>query len=148
MKKYFVAFLITVSIVFITFKFVLEISLTDGNSMYPTLRDKEIILSLRHCEIYRGDIIIAEPVSYDSRVIKRVIGEEGDRIQVKNGYLYLNGEKETEEQDYQDWEGLDVIVEEDSYYILGDNRNNSVDSRTFGTVSKEEVKGRVIIHFY
>lgn len=85
--------------------------------------------------------------------IKRVIGVAGDRIQIQNGSIYVNGEKLQEE--YLP-EGTttkivyynDIIVPENCVYVLGDNRDASMDSRTFGCIPLERVEGKVIFRYW
>lgn len=85
--------------------------------------------------------------------IKRVIGVAGDRIQIGNGRVYVNG-KELEEDYLQ--EGVntkavyynDLIVPEGCIYVMGDNRDESMDSRTFGCIPLERVEGKVILRYW
>ena len=85
--------------------------------------------------------------------IKRVIGVEGDRVQIANGKVYINGEELVE--DYLQ-KGVttktvyynDIIVPEGCIYVLGDNRDESMDSRTFGCVPLEKVEGKVILRYW
>lgn len=85
--------------------------------------------------------------------IKRVIGLEGDRVQIKNGKVYVNG---TELKEEYLPEGTttkivyynDVIVPEGCIYVLGDNRDESIDSRTFGCIPLEKVEGKVILRYW
>ena len=81
--------------------------------------------------------------------IKRVIGVEGDRVQIANGKVYINGEDYlqkgvTTKTVYYN----DVIVPEGCIYVLGDNRDESMDSRTFGCVPLEKVEGKVILRYW
>lgn len=87
--------------------------------------------------------------------IKRVIGIPGDHVQIKDGCVYINGEKLKE--DYlQDWVvttdlgGLfvDVIVPENTVYVLGDNRGESVDSRRFGCIPVEKIESKAVLRFW
>lgn len=85
--------------------------------------------------------------------IKRVIGIAGDRVQIKDGKVYVNGEELKEE--YLP-EGTttktvyynDVIVPEGCVYVMGDNRDQSMDSRTFGCIPLEKVEGKVILRYW
>lgn len=87
--------------------------------------------------------------------IKRVIGVPGDHIQIKDGSVYVNGEKLQEEYiqsgivtDTGNGIFTDVIVPENTVYVLGDNRPKSTDSRCFGCVPLEKIEGKVIIRFW
>jgi signal peptidase I len=88
----------------------------------------------------------------DSRLVKRVIGVEGDKIDIKDGYVYLNGEKleetytkgETIKEEFK----LPVKVGKDELFVLGDNRIVSKDSRCFGLVNLKQVEGKAIYRVY
>lgn len=127
-----------------------------GSSMSDTLEAGDEILVNRF--VYkvtapkRGDVIVFLPNGNKKShyYVKRVIGVPGDTIQIKNGILYVNGEeyKETPERDKMDEAGLakeEITVGEDEYFVLGDNRNNSEDSRyaNIGNVKKEYIIGKV-----
>ncbi|WP_096188917.1 signal peptidase I [Evansella halocellulosilytica] len=82
--------------------------------------------------------------------IKRVIGVPGDKIEIKNGSVYRNGEileegyiKESLDNDLQE-----ITVPEDSVFVMGDNRNNSIDSRNIGPIPVENVIGKVVLRYY
>ncbi len=127
-----------------------------GSSMSDTLEAGDEILVNRF--VYkvtapkRGDVIVFLPNGNKKShyYVKRVIGVPGDTIQIKNGILYVNGEeyKETPERDKMDEAGLakeEITVGEDEYFVLGDNRNNSEDSRyaNIGNVKREYIIGKV-----
>jgi len=135
--------------------FLVEHFLVDGQSMYPTLQDNERIivnkLVYRLQEPEYGEIIVFE--YQDNRdFIKRVVGEEGDKIKIDDNQLYVNSNrveepyiKKNSVEDYGP-----VTVPEDHYFVLGDNRANSRDSRydDVGHVSMEEIKGRAAVVFW
>ena len=127
-----------------------------GSSMSDTLEAGDEILVNRF--VYkvtapkRGDVIVFLPNGNKKShyYVKRVIGVPGDTIQIKNGILYVNGEeyKETPERDKMDEAGLakeEITVGEDEYFVLGDNRNNSEDSRyaDIGNVKKKYIVGKL-----
>lgn len=124
-----------------------------GNSMYPTLHEKDRLfankISLYFAGPSRGDVIVIEaPDTPDKDYIKRVIGLEGDTVEIKEGEVYVNGivlkeeylDGDTYTHIYEDsiWE-----VPEGHLFVLGDNREQgaSKDSRYFGTVSLKTIKG-------
>ena len=85
--------------------------------------------------------------------IKRIIGVEGDLIQIIDGEVYLNGEKLKEEylQDGVDTKAVyynELIVPEGCVYVMGDNRNESMDSRIFGCIPIEKIEGKVIVRYW
>ena len=112
-------------------------------------------LAYKFSEPKRGDIIIFKfPDDETQNYVKRVIGLPNDIVQIKNGRVYINGEALDEPyiKDYilDDGETYTYIVPEDSYFMLGDNRNNSKDSRywvnTF--VKKEKIVAKVVVRYY
>ena len=112
-------------------------------------------LAYKFSEPKRGDIIIFKfPDDETQNYVKRVIGLPNDIVQIKNGRVYINGEELDEPyiKDYilDDGETYTYIVPEDSYFMLGDNRNNSKDSRywvnTF--VKKEKIVDKVVVRYY
>lgn len=87
--------------------------------------------------------------------IKRVIGLPGEHVQIKDGGVYINGEKLQEDylQDYvvtTDLEGLyiDLVVPENTVYVLGDNRGESTDSRRFGCIPLEKIESKAVLRFW
>lgn len=130
------------------------ITTVQGSSMEPTLYtgNKLIINKVAKLRdnIDRGDIIVfdatpGEPKKEKIFYIKRVIGVEGDLIEIKNGDVFVNGEEIKEE--YADktnsQTNLTMTVPENSYFVLGDNRDKSNDSRYFGTILHSQVSGKI-----
>lgn len=107
-----------------------------------------------HGKWKRGDIIIFEAEGdwgKDDTLIKRVIGLPGERIELMGGQVYINGKmlaenylKETPEAQ----DGLATLLAPGEYYVLGDNRNHSDDSRFNGPVKDEQIRGRAVSIFY
>ena len=124
-----------------------------GNSMYPTLHERDRLFALK-VPLYfngpnRGDIIVLEaPDSPDKDYIKRVVGISGDTIEIEDGRVYLNGELLYEDYLQGDpythiYNESIWVVPEGEVFVLGDNREEgaSKDSRYFGTISLDTVKG-------
>lgn len=125
--------------------------------MHPTFINKEYVLtnlfSIRFGDIKRGDVIVFKsPTDDEKDFIKRVIGLSGDEISIKDGFVYVNNEK-LNESSYLDknattpagsflQEGRSVTVSQGSYFVLGDNRGASSDSREWGFVTKEKIIGK------
>jgi len=129
----------------------------NGDSMYPNFHDKEYILTniiaLNFEEPKRGEVIVFKaPPDPEKDYIKRVIGIPGDRIEIKKGMVYLNGQK-LDESSYLKSDVLtfggsflrennQVTVPPDSYFVLGDNRSFSSDSREWGFVPRKSIIGK------
>ncbi len=131
-----------------------------GNSMQPTLKEKDRLFALR-VPLYfsgpsRGDVIVLEaPDNVDKDYIKRVIGLEGDTIQVMEGKVYLNGVLLIES--YIDIDSFTHIYDKDTWvvpegevFVLGDNRleGASKDSRYFGCIPLNSIKGVTGFRYY
>lgn len=127
----------------------------DSGSMIPTLQiyDRLLInkLSDDFSEPERGDIVLFEdPSGGPTPLIKRVIGLPGETLEFRSGELYINGEL-VEEPYVSEQEGLSfgpVRIPEGSYFVMGDNRDNSLDSRVFGPVPEEDLIGEALLRFW
>lgn len=118
--------------------------IVNGPSMMDTLHDKDIMIlnkiGMKLNGIERFDIVVIQ--TEKSKIIKRVIGLPGETVKYEDDILYINGEV------VEDPYGTDVTydikrieVPEGEYYVLGDNRNDSVDSRILGTISEDDILG-------
>lgn len=115
--------------------------IVNGESMSPTLKNNELLLLKKYDKkIERFDIVVFK--YNDSRLIKRVIGLPGDKVEYKDGKLYINDEEMVDpfSNITKDFKYIGV-VSENSYFVLGDNRNDSVDSRMIGSVTKDMLLG-------
>jgi signal peptidase I len=133
--------------------FLLQTVKVVGRSMRPTLYDSQRCLLNRW--IYRvrapqrDDIVVLRDPSDNGFSVKRVIGTPGDSIYMKEGSVYLNGCKLSEPYlaphtpTFANWGTKDqlILCGKDQYYVLGDNRQNSVDSRTYGPVPRRNLLG-------
>lgn len=129
-----------------------------GASMEPTLKQEDRLVLNRLAEPDVGDIVVfPDPDKKGELFIKRVIAKEGDKLRIKDGRLYINGDEYLESyishsgDDFVlpvDGTGQMIEVPEGSLFVMGDNRNNSFDSRSFGFLPKDEVLGEVSMRFY
>ena len=122
-----------------------------GPSMKDSFQEHERLLILKDRIAYafhepeRGDVIVfLPPGNRRGDYIKRIIGLPGDTVEVKAGSAYINGIKLIESyiKDYPDYTYSPVKVPENSYFVLGDNRNNSSDSHNGWTVPRQNIIGR------
>jgi signal peptidase I len=127
-----------------------------GASMFPTLRDTDhYFLNRMVYHLHppkRNDIVVIKDPTDGVFVVKRIIAMPGESILFKNGHVYVNGEKLAEpyvEQGKATFTCTNVNEElilcgKDQYFVLGDNRDNSFDSRMYGPVRRQNILGSVI----
>lgn len=146
-------------VIFIIFCFFFRVVQVSGKSMTDTLQNGDwLLVSNNEDDVQFGDIIVASPPTYNNGpVIKRVIGVEGDEIYIdfEKGLVYRNGKVldepyartlTTKSYDVQ----FPVRVPEDHVFVLGDNRNGSLDSRStqIGLIHEKYVVGRVLVRLF
>ena len=152
--------LVIVLLTWVIVTFVGQRTKVDGHSMEPTLSDGDNLivdkLSYRFRDPERYDIIVfpyqhAENTYY----IKRIIGLPGETVQVIDGYMYINGKKLDEHYGAEVMEDPGIAAEpitlgEDEYFVLGDNRNASADSRdpSVGVISGKDIVGRAWLRIW
>lgn len=150
--------IIVLCVVFVP-RYVIQRTIVDGTSMNDTLQDKDNLLvekvSIHFKNPERFDVIVFYPYGRENEkyYIKRVIGLPGETIQIVGDTIYVDGE--VLEEDY----GKDpmtsagvasspITLGDDEFFVLGDNRAVSEDSRVFGPVSKDKIEGRAIFRIY
>jgi len=157
MKKFIkelIPYLIILIVVVIIRTYIITPVQVVGDSMHPTLKNNEILflskLDYKINDINRYDIVV---VKGEDLIIKRVIGLPGEHVMYKNGKLYIN-DKETEDKyayitNNFDLKSLDYDkIPEDYYFVIGDNRNDSKDSRMIGLIHKDEILGSVNLRIW
>lgn len=125
-------------------------------SMQPTLIEGDRILINRLIYHFRdpksGDVIVFHsPVTKEEDLVKRVVAVAGDSVAVHDGALYVNGEKRDEPYlKEQDFGGVfpETIIPAGQVFAMGDNRNNSGDSRLFGPVDKDSIIGEAFVIYW
>ena len=125
---------------------ILNINIVSGQSMEPNYYNGELVLSSNLPKLHRGSIVVAKSPN-ERLVIKRLIAVPGDTVEFLDGKLYLNGE--LTEEDYIkkeecDSDNLSYTLSDDEYFISGDNRCNSLDSRKYGPLNKKNILASVI----
>lgn len=133
-----------------------------GDSMQPNYPDGEFLLTdkvtYRFNQPKRGDVIVFEaPIAPGEEYIKRIIGLPGNTVSVKGGKVYINNQ-ELNESYLKDTlytsggtflaDGQSITVPNNEYFVLGDNRPASSDSRTWGYITKQEITGRAWIIYW
>lgn len=130
----------------------------EGKSMQPTFQDQNRLIISKTSGIQRFDMVVFHSPEPGKDYIKRVIGLPGDTVEMRQDTLYINGKKYDEPYlaaskknlpySEQLTEDFQVIVPEGAYYVMGDNRRQSRDSREIGPISEQEMIGEVKLRFF
>ena len=123
----------------------------NGNSMYKTLHDNDIMILneiiYRFNDIKRLDIVVIKVE--DEYLIKRVIGLPGESIKCEDGKIYIDGKILVDKYANGITSDVDeIILSKDEYFVLGDNRENSIDSRNYGAFNRKQIKGKASFIIY
>lgn len=152
-------YIIVIVIVFLLFIFVVGLQQIVGPSMEPTLTEGNVVivnkLTYHLKDIGRNDIVVI--MQDEKYMVKRVVGLPGESVEYKDNYVYVNGEKfkesfiDLDKVHTNDFSTKDLgyeIIPEGKYLVLGDNRENSLDSRDYGLVDRKEIVGRAWIRIW
>jgi len=144
-----------VSILIITFLY--QPVRVEGTSMLPRLEDHDRLFInkfvYRISSIHRGDVVVFHyPRDPEKSYIKRVIGLPGDRVYIERGRVFLNGKLQREPyvpEEYRDTRSMaELVVPEDAYFMMGDHRSISSDSREFGPVDRDLIYGKAVFVYW
>jgi signal peptidase I len=151
------AFSILIAVILIVF--IYQPVKVEGTSMMPTLTDQERIFINKFTyhyglgEIQRGDMVVFwYPLDTSKSYIKRIIGVPGDTIKIAEGDVFVNGKRLIEDyvpdinRDRVSWGPQQVPA--DRYFVLGDHRNSSNDSRTWGFVERKYIYGKAVFVYW
>ncbi len=127
----------------------------DGSSMEPSFQDGDYVivnkLAYRSGELDHGDVIVFPfPLNREEDFIKRIIGLPGDTLSIVRGDVFLNGTRINEEYLLSDSRGdfEEILVPQGTVFVMGDNRNDSSDSRVWGPLSIEEIIGKAVYRYW
>lgn len=147
---------ILVFVVTVLFDIAIPRSLVEGRSMQPTFQDgNRLIISRVHYlfdDPTYGDVIVFNSMrEVGVMLIKRVIGLPGDTVEIRNQQVYINGEPTRADYTFEDCmtcSDRTVTLGEDEFFVMGDNRNHSTDSRIFGPVTRNHIVGQVLFRYW
>jgi signal peptidase I len=150
---------ISVVLAIVLIVFIYQPVKVEGTSMMPGLTDQERIFINKYTyklgsgSISRLDLVVFNyPYDPSQSYIKRVVGLPGDSIQIKDGAVFVNGVKLEEPYvpaEYQDHRSFDTrVVPAGHYYVLGDHRSSSNDSRVWGFVARNEIYGKAVFIYW
>jgi signal peptidase I len=157
LKSWFRDILFAVAIAIFIVIFVIQPVKVEGTSMQPRLADQDRIFVNRFIysfqEINRGDVVVFwYPLDRSKSFIKRIIGVPGDSIEIRRGLVYVNGKKIDEpylKPEFRDFQSTDkVVVPEGKYFVLGDHRNSSNDSRNWKFVDRSLIYGKAVFRYW
>jgi signal peptidase I len=150
---------ISVALAVVLIVFIYQPVKVEGTSMMPGLTDQERIFvnkyeyKLGENNIHRGDLVVFHyPKDPRESYIKRVVGLPGDSVRIVAGEVYVNGKKLDEPyvlDAYRDRDSMDMeVVPPGNYFVLGDHRNSSSDSRSWGYVARDEIYGKAVLVYW
>jgi signal peptidase I len=149
--------LISIAVSVLIIMFLYQPVRVEGTSMLPRLEDRDRLFINKfvyHFEsIHRGDVVVFHyPRDPEKSYIKRVIALPGDRLRIDHGRVYLNGELLHEPyvpERYRDTRSMpEMVIPEDEYFMMGDHRSISSDSREFGPVDRDLIYGKAVFVYW
>ena len=151
--KELIPYVVIVFVVVLVRSFIITPVRVNGASMQSTLYDGDILLLEKYDTDYeRFDVIVAK--YNNEKLVKRIIGLPGDTVEYRNNILYINGEKVEETFTNEITEDFSLkqlgynTIPEGYYFIVGDNRDDSLDSRYLGLFKKDSIEGKVILRIF
>lgn len=142
-----------IAVIFLAFQFLWGIGTVEGRSMYPTLHDGDRAVYYRlEKNPEKGDVVVLDRQK-DGIFIKRVVAVAGETVNIQDGTLYVDGKECIIESAVGETNISDREIEyplqlgDKEIFVIGDNRENSEDSRHFGAVKTEDIEGKVLFYF-
>lgn len=157
------AIVFALAVFVVVYLFLFQPNQVKGSSMYPTFKDGQFIftdkVSYRFGKPARGDVVVfRSPKNQDVDFIKRIIALPGETVKLSGGKVYVNGEMLDEDKYLSSdvftgpeaylADNQEIIVPDGMYFVLGDNRSHSSDSRDFGPVKPNEFVGKVFFRYW
>lgn len=147
--KELIPYIIIVVVVILIRAFIITPVRVDGTSMNKTLNNGDLLLLYRLAKIDRYDVVVLNEEMDNEVIIKRVIGLPGETVEIKDDKIFINDQEI--EDDYAFGQTSDyerITLSSDEYFLLGDNRLVSKDSRIFGPINEKDIKGVTTVRFF
>ena len=146
--------LISFGIFLFVYIFLIQPHRVKGESMFPTFGDGELLLtekvSYRFSKPHKGDVIVFEaPVGHNIDFIKRIVGLPGETVSIQDKSVFINGKRLDENYIHVETPGDEVrTLRANEYFVMGDNRSSSSDSRVFGPITEDKIRGKVFFVYW
>lgn len=144
--KEILSYILIIIVVVLIRTYLITPAIVDGDSMEKTLYDGELVLvnkiDIKLHGINRWDVVVLDYEYKDELLLKRVVGMPGEHIMYKNNTLYIDDKEMKTPIEFEYTREFEATVPNDSYFVLGDNRDVSYDSRMFGAVKKKDIIGK------
>lgn len=148
--KELIPYVVIVVVVVLIRTFIVTPVVVSGDSMVPSLNDGQLLLlnklSYKFKEIERFDVVVVKVGK--NEIIKRVIGLPGETVEYKDNKLYINDQVLESEYDFATDNFNELSIPENEYFVLGDNRTISSDSRIIGTIAEKDIIGKTNISLW
>ena len=138
--KELIPYIVIIIVVIIIRSYIATPVIVDGISMEPTLYDGNVMILNKLAKIDRYDIVVIR-LNNGETLIKRVMGLPGEEIECIEGKIYIDGEVIEDKSDVNTEDFSKVSISDNEYFVMGDNRDDSLDSRMIGTISKDNIEG-------
>ena len=145
-------FILLLIAVFLAFQLVIGFSFVNGDSMEPTLHNGELVLYTRLNKEYKKGDVVSVRIPSGEYYVKRIIALEGDTVRISDGSVYVNDRLLDEPYIVgETWEQAGAVrypltLQKGKIFVMGDNREISMDSRSFGVIGRGQIKGRLHFH--
>ena len=142
-------YIIIIVVVILIRAFIITPVRVQGSSMKSTLNNGDILLLYKLGKYNRNDIVVLKEEANNEIIIKRIIGMPGETLEIVDGSIYIDGKVIEDKHAYGKTGDYDKItLKDDEYFLLGDNRVVSKDSRVFGPVKKSKIRGKIIVRLF
>ena len=152
-RRFFLTLICSAAAAYILFGVVFGLAIAKGTSMNPTVSDGDLMFINRLGAYTHGDLVtFSKNHAQEEDYIKRVIGLPGETVNIENGQVFVNGELQEEPYTLGETEPKEFVVypitlKSDEYFVLGDRRDNSKDSRNYGPVTRGQLSGKELAIF-